>query len=192
MTDKSLSSGARRILRHIHEHGLIVRTEVHEEGRTTTPRYGREFDTGEAMPIDDWLLIERELWRVEHRHGAQQGQPPTVTVIRRSVSRGYLSTITYRLDTHGVKSLSIEDIQNHTFPELSIASKVELTALPDNTVFEEEISVQNHITRFSWTERVSDYLWIEVVDHDEVYEAWNGRLDRYLLTDKAREHITSP
>ena len=193
MTEKQLSHDAIRILKTIHEQGLIVRSVVHEEGYSETPHYGTDYHTGQPMPWADWLLIERELWRIEHRHGARETLPPTVTRTQKRVTQGTLVTESYLLDVPaGLKGDALaEGVKTHAFPETLAGYRHEPTDMAD-TILNDEISLENHISRFEWIERVSDYMNVEIIDQGEIYEAWNGRLSRYMLTDKALKAITPP
>lgn len=184
-----------RILRRIHERGLTVRQSPFTddgEGGEETPRWGQDYETGTVVSKKDWTWMVQHLWRWETRYAVQLTALPRYTVTRTSIQQGLLTSETVLVDVpKGLDTEAIsEGLIKRQFPELLMAWKTQTTTEQDTPMYT-EIDIQNPaVARHTWTERVSDYLTCEVVDQDEVYEAWNGSIERYRLTDHARMLIS--
>lgn len=192
-----LSQAAIEVLRKIDEQGLCVRWSF----KVPEPRYGQSFDDGNDVPNEDWQIVWSELSHIEtdhHRFIASQYQ-----TISRDIALGnrqwcgIVSTPRQDQETNDTQRLGIfpNAIQEfyHARNELVLSFGMMEAGVTDvgnvlQVTFEStetKVEYDNSHVRI-W---VSEWLEREHVPMDEHYEEIVGMIDRYELTDAAKELI---
>lgn len=191
MDEKSLE-----LLKKIHEQELIVLSSHH----VAYPRYGHDYDSGEAVPDDEWKQI-KSLWK------SWDEEKSFVDFSETFFDRTYVNSQginkvekIVRIDVP--HSLSVTK-PGHERVELVRYSggNFDITLPPDanfthdfaddwECVGEDVITDQKqHIERYKDYHWESDYLMQESIEMDEFYEEKIGLQTRYILTDKAKQMI---
>lgn len=170
-----LSNDALDVLKRIHDEGMIVRSSF----LVKYPYYGHDYDDADEMSDADWVIVKRELFSIESKTVHPAPIITGATVIRHYYKDGSEFKDTLLVDSDGEERL-VEQERIH-----SIMTKNQ----PDFVLNETRTHNLHNLPPYTENLFVSEYLTIERIEMDDYFEEYIGLLDRYMLTNEARELI---
>jgi hypothetical protein len=203
-----LSDKAIEVLRKIDEQGLHVLWSF----KVPRPEYGQTYGEGETMPDDDWQVVESELSKTVHHE--ERGFYNQRRTIKRDLAfanmriKGIESMLVHRSDdgvlqhAHSMgqrfESFLPEPVRHYFTAQNEVVlnpGAIEISGLNTNAgdavrVESEETNIEGEEYFHSYDEWVSEWLEREHVPMDDWFEENQGMIDRYTLTDAAKQLIS--
>jgi len=206
MTMAELSAKAIEVLRKIDERGLHVLWSF----KVPYPEYGQTYGDGEAMPDEDWRVVEGELSKtVRHEERGYFNQHQTLKrdiVFATMRIKGIQSIVVHR-NEEGQHTHSMEQRFESFLPEpicdfftsrnelISNPGTIEIGGLNANAgndvqVMYEESNIAGNEYQNQYYEWLSEWQEREHAPMDDWFEENRGMIDRYTLTDAAKQLIS--